>query len=197
LGTNIDPFINLCTLNYILACIQVSLNPTEYDPHNLWWEFLYNLDSEYWPKNGPKRNYQDRALAFDDLVHIVRHCIKPFGIVRGSERQGGQNEMTLGPATWPTSFIAAIVIDGKEANVVNIWHNNSVNANDDLVLRFKPKKIGTYVLNHYYKGYASKHVLHPELQDNFDAAAVKKHKLHIELESCVQRIEAATSIIDR
>jgi len=36
-----------------------------------------------------------------------------------------------------------------------------------------------------------------ELQDNFDAAAVKKHKLHIELESCVQRIEAATSIIDR
>ena len=36
-----------------------------------------------------------------------------------------------------------------------------------------------------------------ELQVKFDAAAVKKHKLHNELDSCIQRVEAATSIIER
>lgn len=36
-----------------------------------------------------------------------------------------------------------------------------------------------------------------ELQGKFDASAVNKHKLHIELESCIQRMEAATSIIER
>ena len=35
------------------------------------------------------------------------------------------------------------------------------------------------------------------LQDKFDAAAVKKHKLHIELETCIQRLDAATAIIQR
>jgi len=36
-----------------------------------------------------------------------------------------------------------------------------------------------------------------ELQDKFDQAAVNKHKLHCELENCIQRLEAATSIVDR
>ncbi|CAF0814844.1 unnamed protein product, partial [Brachionus calyciflorus] len=35
-----------------------------------------------------------------------------------------------------------------------------------------------------------------ELQTKFDASAVNKHKLHIELESCIQRMDAATSIIE-
>ena len=35
------------------------------------------------------------------------------------------------------------------------------------------------------------------LQDKFDAAAVRKHKLHKELETCIQRLDAATSIIQR
>ena len=35
------------------------------------------------------------------------------------------------------------------------------------------------------------------LQNKFDAAAVKKHKLHKELDSCIQRLEAATLIIER
>ena len=36
-----------------------------------------------------------------------------------------------------------------------------------------------------------------ELQVKFDAAAVKKHKLHKELDSCIQRVEAATTIVER
>lgn len=36
-----------------------------------------------------------------------------------------------------------------------------------------------------------------ELQNKFDEIAVNKHKLHKELDSCIQRLDAATSILDR
>ena len=36
-----------------------------------------------------------------------------------------------------------------------------------------------------------------QLQNKFDLAAVNKHKLHKELDSCLQRVDAATSIIER
>ncbi len=36
-----------------------------------------------------------------------------------------------------------------------------------------------------------------DLQVKFDAASVKKHKLNKELDSCIQRVEAATTIIER
>jgi hypothetical protein len=36
-----------------------------------------------------------------------------------------------------------------------------------------------------------------ELQNKFDLSAVNKHKLHDELESCIQRLEAASMIVER
>ena len=36
-----------------------------------------------------------------------------------------------------------------------------------------------------------------ELQNKFDQMAVNKHKLNKELDSCIQRLDAAQSIIDR
>ena len=193
LGTVIDPFVNLATLNYLLAGIQHM--PAVPDKKNLWWELLFNLDPNYWPELGKHRNYLRRAeedmsedkkkmtdeelfdhyrkegsvtqsdeahkgnaepLTLSDLVHFVKKCVRPFGIVRGSEKQGGQSEMTNSPATWPVPAIATLVIDGKEANIVNIWLNQNVHAGDDLVLRFKLMPIGTYTLNHYYKGFVRK-----------------------------------------
>ena len=97
-----------------------------------------------------------RPIMFSDLIHFVRKCVRPFGIVRGSEKQGGQNEMTNSPATWPVPAVATLVIDGKEANIVNIWHNHDIHAGDDLVLRFKLMPIHSYTLNHYYKGFVQK-----------------------------------------
>jgi len=193
LGTVIDPFVNLPTLNYILAGVQNM--PAVPDKKNLWWELLFNLDPNYWPEVGkhrtylkhvdepvnaglkrlsdielvdhytkgftfascPQTSYGDASpITMKDLIHLVRKCIRPFGIVRGSEKQGGQNEMTNSPATWPVPAIATLVIDGKEGNIVNIWQNQNVHAGDDLVLRFKLMPIGTYTLNHYYKGFVRK-----------------------------------------
>lgn len=179
LGTVVDPLCNLATLNYIMAGLQVSLPVVagKLDKANLWQELLYNLDRKRW--NQTARDYSldmDRIdynwegdarastleyprhepFGLDDLIHLVRHCIKPFGIVRGSEKQGGQSEMTSGPATWPVPTVATLVLDGKEGDVCNIWHKSDINAGDDLVLRFKLMPLEQYTLNHYYKGFAKK-----------------------------------------
>lgn len=174
-GTTVDPIINLPTLNYLLAGLQLS-KPDARQESNLWWEFLLNLDPGYW---NSQRNYSTETRKFrlenpdmgiseeledfkhepftlQDIIHIIRHCIKPFGIVRGSEKQGGQHEMGNSPAVWTAPTIATLVIDGKEANVVNIWHYHDLHAGEDIVLRLRPMPVRTYTLNHYFKGFARK-----------------------------------------
>ena len=174
LGVVADPIINLSTLNYLLAGIQVAM-PPERDDQNLFWEMLYSLDPARWSKtrnyratlspavneSGERLDYQlpadnEDPLTLDDIVHFVRNCVRPFGIVRGSEKQGGQSEMTNSPATWPVPTVITLVIDGKEGNVLNIWSGHDIHAGDDLVLRLKLMPLDTYTLNHYYKGFAKK-----------------------------------------
>jgi hypothetical protein len=152
LGTAIDPLINLCTLNYILSGLQYGVTGA---PGDLWAEFFYNLDKRRFGKpNGAvgARNYRNDRVELDDIMHVVRSCIRPFGVTRGSEKQGGQDEATLSAATWPVSFVVSLTIDGKESNVVNLWHHHELHAGDDLVLRLKLMPLMPYTLNHYYKG---------------------------------------------
>jgi len=152
LGTAVDPFINLCTLNYILSGMQLGVTN---DASNLWVELLQNLDeARFGKQGGAGRNYADAAnpVNLNDIVHVIRHCIRPFGVTRGSEKQGGQDEATSSPATWPVSFVVSLTIDGKESNVLNIWHHHDMSAGSDLVLRLKLMPIRQYTLNHYYKG---------------------------------------------
>lgn len=153
LGTAIDPLINLCTLNYILSGLQLGIG-AEPGQGNLWTELFYNLDKQWFgkPTGLNSRNYAERPVGLDDVIHVVQHCIKPFGITRGSEKQGGQDEATISPATWPVSFVVSLTIDGKESNVMNIWHYHELHAGDDLVLRLRLMPLRPYTLNHYYKG---------------------------------------------
>jgi hypothetical protein len=151
LGTAIDPFINLCTLNYILSGMQLGIPGN--DSANLWLELLDNLNHTRFGRQGESgRDYLLNPINLNDIIHVVRHCIRPFGITRGSEKQGGQDEATISPATWPVSFVVSLTIDGKESNVLNVWHNHELSAGDDLVLRLKAMPIRQYTLNHYYKG---------------------------------------------
>jgi len=153
LGTVIDPLINLPTLNYILAGVQLLMSESPDEPMHLWKEFLNNLDPARFPNT---RNWGDEPISLADVRHIVRNCIRPLGIMRGSEKQGGQNEATLSAATWPVPFIGTLVVDGKESNVVNIWHHKDISAGDDLVLRLDVKPLERYTLNHYYKRFERK-----------------------------------------
>lgn len=148
-GTNIDAFINLPTLNYLLAGLQLCYSSSHNQPSK-WFELLHDLDQYQYPTYGAQ-------LTLWDLRFITRELIVPFGVARGSEKQGGQDETGLSPATWPVNFVTSLVLDGHESNVVNYWHHHDVSAGDDLVFRLKPMPIprgrNAYTLNHYYKGY--------------------------------------------
>ena len=151
LGTAIDPFINLATLNYLLAGLQIcTLVP---GIRGKWDSLMHHLDSERYSGDAGS------VYTFNDIKHIVENLIRPFGIVHGKDNQGGQSEATLSSVQWPVSFVTNMILDGKDANIVNIWHYHDISAGDDLVLRLKlmPLPPGNkYTLNHYRKGVVEK-----------------------------------------
>ena len=119
-GTNVDAFINLATLNYLLAGLQlcyVSSHPQK----SRWFDLLYDLDKYTFSDVG-------RQLTLWDLRYIVRDLIVPFGVVRGSEKQGGQDETGLSAATWPVNFVTSMVLDGHDRNVLSYWHYHDLSA---------------------------------------------------------------------
>ena len=161
MNMTVDPFINLCTLNYILAGIQVCLTPGQ---NSAWFSLLHDLDRKRFNEPDPLE-----PPCFADLVHIVQHLITPFGVVRGSEKQGGQDQVGYGAATWPVCFITNMVLDGKERNVCNLWTHLNVSAGADVVLRLHPCKLprgSGYTLNHYYKHITRASINNPILNRN-------------------------------
>lgn len=151
LGTAIDPMINLCTLNYILAGVQICTQIQAV--RQKWDQLLHHLDKKRFDGTAA------RVYNYDDLKHIVRHLIKPFGVAHGSEKQGGQHEGTMSSVQWPVSFVISLILDGKDANVVNVWNFHDVEAGCDLVLRLKAVPLppgGKYTLNHYPKSLTEK-----------------------------------------
>jgi hypothetical protein len=155
-GTNIDAFINLATLNYLLAGLQLCYVSSNAQPSR-WFDLLHDLDQERYAEPGTQ-------LTLWDLRRLTRELIVPFGVVRGSEKQGGQDETGLAAATFPVNFVCNLVLDGHERNVLNYWHYHDVSAGDDLVFRLKPMPIpkgkNGYTLNHYYKRF---------VQQNFES----------------------------
>lgn len=136
LGTAIDPMINLCTLNYLLAGLQLCTQAGANDG-NLrakWDDLMHHLDRRY-------TGNEQQAYTFESLKDLVRNLIRPFGVAHGSEKQGGQHEGGLAAVTWPVSFVISLILDGKDANVVNLWNSMDVEAGNDLVLRLKPMPI--------------------------------------------------------
>ena len=138
----VDPFINLVTINYLLAGLQVCMTPNHTSP-STWFRLLHDLDRKKWG------NQETCELNFEGLVHIVKNLIAPFGIVRGSDKQGGQSQYGYGPSTWPACFIATMNIDGIDENVVNLWTKHELPGGSRVVLRLKPCKLPkTYTLTH-------------------------------------------------
>ena len=169
LGTAIDPFVNLCTLNYLLAGVQLCIAENVHVPSQ-WTSLLYDLDQIKFNKDSLKGTDIDLSALF----HIVHRLITPFGIVRGSEKQGGQDETGLGAATWPVPFITSMSIDGKERDVAHIWYDQDVSAGADVVLRMKPMPLQPYTLNHYYK-----HVVKQDFRDGMKDSLKTNNTTHV------------------
>ena len=144
----VDPFVNLPTLNYILAGIQRHWNKP--DAQN-WQQLLVDL-------RFVDDVYSDRAaFKVSDAIRFITEVARPFGIPHTSEMQGGQHEGSSKPVTFPVNFISAFLVDGRVDNLVNIFSGCNISAGDDLIMKLEKLPISVkeggirYHLNHWAK----------------------------------------------
>lgn len=172
----VDPVINLQTLNYLLHGLQrygprVPGNPhTEEHKRRVQWRTLWiSLGlNEYFDDDFQSRMFKNasliacsddentighstlelRELRFLVAKHIVQNCITPFGVPRGSEKQGGQHQgVNFKSVTWPVDFVTSCLIDGKCTNLMNFWRQYDLHAGDDLMLFLQDKPTTEYHLS--------------------------------------------------
>ena len=129
LGRAVDAIVNLPTLNYILAGLQYPPGGTIAQ-----WENFYS--SVAVDENTIKfADFQDPLKKFHAISCFVRDCVRPIGIVIGSENQGGQHQGNgAGAVDWPTDFVVTILVQGLCDNTANHWRCCEISAGDDLML---------------------------------------------------------------
>ena len=144
----VDPFVNLPTLNYILAGIQRHWNKS--DSQN-WQQLLVDL-------RFVDDVYSDRAqFTVADAIRFITEVARPFGIPHTSEMQGGQHEGSSKPVTFPVNFVSAFLVDGRVDNLVNVFSGWNISSGDDLILRLEKLPVSVkeggirYHLNHWAK----------------------------------------------
>lgn len=175
----IDPVVNLATVNYILHGLQrYGFDRNGAKNWNSLWVAL-GIDTHFGKHLGvamqkceadlvalnsaqprTKKDVLSRYTHCMSMGHmrrmvasyIIGHVIKPFGVPRGSEKQGGQHQGIVNKAvTWPVDLVTAMVIDGKVINLVNFWRQDNISAGDDLLLYLEERKYTDYVLSHHPK----------------------------------------------
>jgi hypothetical protein len=129
LGRAVDAIVNLPTVNYILAGLQYPPNGNE----DHWKNFYASVAVE---ENTIKfTDFQDPLKKFHAISCFVRDCVRPIGIVIGSENQGGQHQGNgAGAVDWPTDFVVTILVQGLCDNTANHWRCCEISAGDDLML---------------------------------------------------------------
>ena len=171
---NYHPFINLATVNYLLAGIQ-HWHTTDLEaqargdegPVNLhqalpdsWAVLVKNCFEGHEPNVRIAQDAEDGFITKQCLEVATRAVCKlflPFGIAHGSERQGGGHEGTLNPVTWATNFVTTMYVDGHVRNLGNLWRGHDILAGDRLILTLKKVPVPReYVLNHYHKAMVRK-----------------------------------------
>lgn len=145
----VDPFINLTTVNYLLAGIQRNWDRKE----QIKWHQLI-VDTEFERPASEARG----PFTVRKALHFIQEIARPFGIAHGSEKQGGQHEGATHAVAFPVNFITTLAVSGRIENLVNLWRDYDISAGDDLILRLEWCPIAKadnsleYVLNHWSKG---------------------------------------------
>jgi hypothetical protein len=140
----IDPLINLTTVNYLLHGLQrYGWDKREQHWHTLWVALGI---AEYEPGWAVELSTSQRK---ELVTYLVQNVIKPFGVPRGSERQGGQHQGLNSPVTWPVDLVTSLVIDGRVINMANLWKAAEINAGDDLMLHIVNQPCEEYVLSRH------------------------------------------------
>lgn len=144
----VDPMINLQTLNYLLAGVQRYWNDKN---RHKWQQFM--LDVDFLPHSTSAKC----DFTVKDAIRFITDVAKPFGVVIGSEKQGGQHEGSTKPVTYPVNFITTIAVCGRVENITNMWREHDMSNGDDLIFHLEYLPICSkdnsmeYVLNHWRK----------------------------------------------
>lgn len=178
----IDPVVNLSTVNYILhGLLRFGFDKTHQHWATLWSVLqlddsiprifnepisvvmtqLSNLaNNPQFPRTVANKLYNNLAEVRESLqklrrqvaTHIIRYVITPFGVPRGSEKQGGQHQGVVNRAvTWPVDFVTAMIVDGRCINLMNFWRNTDFSSGSDLGLHLVDMSHTDYVLSHHPK----------------------------------------------
>lgn len=159
----IDPIVNLATVNYLLHGLQrygYKDQPNDNEGKFQNWRTLWTalgldeyLQTEKQGLNAANVDYNCMAGFRRKIAkHVIAHCITPFGVPRGSEKQGGQHQgLAYKSVTFPVDFVTSMVIDGKCSNLVNFWRLFDISAGDDLILFLEDAPCTEYVLSHHPK----------------------------------------------
>ena len=134
-------FCNLVTVNYLLAGLQ-RLRSTD---RNNWSDFAENMGYNF------AAACDDEETKMRELLKMLAYRILPYGIVQGSEKQGGQHETTLAPVQAAVNFVVTMTVDGQNRDLVHFWRDSQISAGDQLVYVLEKRKTRKFVLNHYYK----------------------------------------------
>ena len=146
---------NLVTANYLLAGVQEFLKRDDRDKKNKWFEFIHEVAPSF-ERVILTKGVITNTITKQILCRITSTAIIPYGICAGSEKQGGQSEMTLGPVHGVASFVTTLTLDGQNRDLVNVWKHVDVSAGDNLCLCLDKAQVATpFYLNHYYKSASS------------------------------------------
>jgi hypothetical protein len=144
----VDVIVNLQTANYILRGLQEYLTSVIVQAEN--WGQLYlacGLDHYIPPSVLP---ILQSSPEYERMVDIItRQIIRPFGVPKGSDKQGGQHQGTHPKTvTWPVDHVLSFIVDGKCTNLMNFWRDAKLNvhAGDDFILTIVKKPWKTYEL---------------------------------------------------
>ncbi len=127
-GRTMAQLVNLSTVNYLLWGLQIGRGSAENPLNNRWQDFFLRITQGQLHKRKDVRS--ERAIWF-----FLQTYLRPFGVMVGSDMQGGQHEGgNNNVATYPVDFIASFLIDGKCRKLNNLWRHSNISAGDDVVL---------------------------------------------------------------
>lgn len=124
-ASSLTPLVNLATVNYILYGLQVGrLSGLQHA--NRW--------NTYFLKLTQGKITAKTKLTREHVWNFIKTYIKPFGVMYGSDLQGGQHEGQYGPSNNPVDYVASFLIDGKCIKTNNLWRELNISCGDDLIL---------------------------------------------------------------
>ena len=163
-GKAVDYICNISTINYIMRGLFTEskfVNPAwmhfataigfenEYNKIQDAFAILRFLKAEGADQAVLKKTLEEVMDSFRVRAELlVRDHFRPIGVVIGSEKQGGQHQVSQKTVSWPAAYIVTISIDGRNENLCNYWRHLDVSSGSELGFFVKLMQKHTYTLNY-------------------------------------------------